>query len=79
MPAPQVGHSGFQCIVTIEGAKMLVPAKMEHQRIVCEQTMVCLSIISTFILHVFFRSFRLSEKCVFNHKTKLIMYLLLLK
>ncbi|XP_014294701.1 plexin-B isoform X1 [Halyomorpha halys] len=39
MPSPQVGHFGFQCIVTIEGAKMLVPAKMEHQRIVCDKTM----------------------------------------
>ncbi|BES90369.1 Plexin B [Nesidiocoris tenuis] len=38
MPTPQVGHSGFQCIVTIEGAKMMVPARMEHQRIVCDKT-----------------------------------------
>lgn len=40
MPSPQVGHLGFQCIVTIEGAKMMVPARMEHQRIVCDKTTV---------------------------------------
>ncbi|XP_073993851.1 plexin B isoform X2 [Rhodnius prolixus] len=39
MPSPQVGHSGFQCIVTIEGAKMMVPARMEHQKILCDKTM----------------------------------------
>ncbi|XP_014244949.1 plexin-B isoform X2 [Cimex lectularius] len=39
MPSPQPGHSGFQCIVTIEDAKMMVPARMEHQRIVCDKTM----------------------------------------
>lgn len=38
MPSPLAGHTGFQCIVTIEGAKMMVPAIVEHQRIVCDKT-----------------------------------------
>ncbi|KAL1130244.1 hypothetical protein AAG570_013182 [Ranatra chinensis] len=39
LPSPHPGHSGFKCIVTIEGATMMVSAKMEHQRIVCDRTM----------------------------------------
>ncbi|KAF4532611.1 hypothetical protein B566_EDAN013516 [Ephemera danica] len=39
LPHPQVGHTGFQCIVTIEGAKMMVPAREESNRyIVCDKT-----------------------------------------
>ncbi|KAL1450839.1 hypothetical protein WDU94_003154, partial [Cyamophila willieti] len=39
LPHPQVGHTGFQCIVNIEGAKMMVPARMENSRyIVCDKT-----------------------------------------
>ena len=41
LPAPQSGHSGFTCIVEIEGAKMMVPARVEAGRfIVCEKTTV---------------------------------------
>jgi plexin A len=41
LPHPQAGHSGFQCIVTIEGAKMMVPARVEQRRfIVCDKTTV---------------------------------------
>jgi len=41
LPHPQVGHTGFQCIVTIEGAKMMVPARVENNRlIVCDKTTV---------------------------------------
>ncbi|XP_066996957.2 plexin-B isoform X2 [Anabrus simplex] len=39
LPHPQVGHTGFQCIVNIEGAKMMVPARVESNRfIVCDKT-----------------------------------------
>lgn len=39
LPHPQVGHTGFQCIVDIEGAKMMVPARMDSSRfIVCDKT-----------------------------------------
>ncbi|GLH11402.1 Uncharacterized protein GBIM_16186 [Gryllus bimaculatus] len=39
LPHPQVGHTGFQCIVNIEGAKMMVPARVESNRfIVCDRT-----------------------------------------
>ncbi|XP_059469642.1 plexin-B isoform X3 [Neocloeon triangulifer] len=39
LPHPQAGHSGFQCIVTIEGAKMMLPARVEqHRFIVCDIT-----------------------------------------
>ncbi|XP_046682902.1 plexin-B isoform X1 [Homalodisca vitripennis] len=39
LPHPQPGHTGFQCIVTIEGAKMMVPARVEaNQFIVCDKT-----------------------------------------
>ncbi|XP_052127793.1 plexin-B [Frankliniella occidentalis] len=39
LPHPQVGHTGFQCIVTIETSKMMVPAKVESGRyIVCDKT-----------------------------------------
>lgn len=41
LPHPQAGHTGFQCIVTIEGAKMMVPARVEaNQFIVCDKTTV---------------------------------------
>lgn len=41
LPHPQPGHTGFQCIVTIEGAKMMVPARVEaNQFIVCDKTTV---------------------------------------
>ncbi|KAI5694542.1 hypothetical protein M8J75_000766 [Diaphorina citri] len=39
LPHPQVGHTGFQCIVNIEGANMVLPARMESSRfIVCDRT-----------------------------------------
>lgn len=41
LPHPQADHTGFQCIVNIEAAKMLVPARVESNRkIVCDKTMV---------------------------------------
>ncbi|XP_066586668.1 plexin-B [Prorops nasuta] len=39
LPHPQVGHSGFQCIVTIEGANLKVQARVDSSRfIVCDKT-----------------------------------------
>lgn len=41
LPHPQVDHSGFQCVVDIEDAKMMVPARVETDRyIVCDKTTV---------------------------------------
>lgn len=41
LPRPQPGHTGFQCIVKIEGANMLVPARVELSRfIICDRTTV---------------------------------------
>lgn len=48
LPHPQVGHMGFQCIVDIEGANMILPARVEHsKRIICDKTTVrfCLYLI----------------------------------
>ncbi|XP_050527512.1 plexin-B [Daktulosphaira vitifoliae] len=38
LPNPQVGHTGFQCIINIEGAKLMVPARVEEKYIVCDKT-----------------------------------------
>lgn len=38
LPNPLPGHTGFQCIVNIEDAKMLVPARTDGNRIVCDKT-----------------------------------------
>ncbi|KYN31861.1 Plexin-B [Trachymyrmex septentrionalis] len=39
LPHPQVGHSGFQCIVSIEGANLKVQARVDSSRfIVCDKT-----------------------------------------
>lgn len=40
LPHPQPGHTGFQCIVNIEDAKMLVPARVDsnNKYIVCDRT-----------------------------------------
>ncbi|CAH0562365.1 unnamed protein product [Brassicogethes aeneus] len=39
LPHPQADHTGFQCIVTIEGAKMRVPARVDSNKlIVCDNT-----------------------------------------
>ncbi|XP_046407058.1 plexin-B isoform X3 [Ischnura elegans] len=39
LPHPQAGHTGFQCIVNIEGAKMMVPARVEANRfVICDKT-----------------------------------------
>ncbi|XP_069694417.1 plexin-B isoform X10 [Periplaneta americana] len=38
LPHPQVGHTGFQCIVTIEGANMILPARVDNPFIVCDKT-----------------------------------------
>lgn len=41
LPHPQAGHTGFQCIINIEGAKMLVPARVDSNKfIVCDKTTV---------------------------------------
>jgi plexin A len=47
LPHPQVGHTGFQCIVNIEGAKMMVPARVDNPFIVCDKTTVNISILTT--------------------------------
>nr|CAD7429272.1 unnamed protein product [Timema monikensis] len=42
LPHPQAGHTGFQCIVNIEEAKMMVPARVEmNRRVVCDKTTLC--------------------------------------
>lgn len=47
LPHPQVGHTGFQCIVNIEDAKMMVPARVESNRfIVCDKTTVSIQDVS---------------------------------
>lgn len=39
LPRPEVGHVGFSCTVTIEGANMGLPARVEGNKyIVCEKT-----------------------------------------
>lgn len=39
LPRPQSAHTGFLCIVNIEGAHMSLPARMENKKyIVCEKT-----------------------------------------
>ncbi|KAJ8983308.1 hypothetical protein NQ317_010846 [Molorchus minor] len=39
LPHPQPGHTGFQCIIVIEGATMLVPARVDGKNIiVCDKT-----------------------------------------
>ncbi|XP_063990960.1 plexin-B [Diachasmimorpha longicaudata] len=39
LPHPQIGHTGFQCIVTIEGANLRVQARVDSSRfIVCDKT-----------------------------------------
>ncbi|XP_012278173.1 plexin-B isoform X2 [Orussus abietinus] len=39
LPQPQIGHTGFQCIVTIEGANLRVQARVDSSRfIVCDKT-----------------------------------------
>lgn len=40
LPNPQVVHTGFQCIINIEGAKLMVPARVEEKYIVCDKTTV---------------------------------------
>lgn len=41
LPHPQAAHSGFQCIIIIEGATMLVPARVAYNKhIVCDNTTV---------------------------------------
>lgn len=42
LPTPQTGHIGFQCIINIEGAKLLVPARVEEKYIICDKTTVSL-------------------------------------
>lgn len=57
LPHPQSGHTGFQCIVNIEDAKMRVPAKVDSNNrfIVCDRTTVSLSLASvTGLLHGLF-------------------------
>lgn len=41
MPQPLPGHTGFKCIVNLDDAKMMIPAKVEEGKlIVCEKTLV---------------------------------------
>ncbi|XP_046429444.1 plexin-B [Neodiprion fabricii] len=47
LPHPQVGHTGFQCIVTIEGANLRVQARVDSNRfIVCDKTVYSYEAIS---------------------------------
>ncbi|XP_039297179.1 plexin-B-like isoform X1 [Nilaparvata lugens] len=40
LPHPQVGHTGFQCIVNIEGAKMMISARVDKNKfVICDKTM----------------------------------------
>lgn len=39
LPHPQIGHSGFQCLVSIEGANLKVQARVDSSRfIICDRT-----------------------------------------
>jgi plexin A len=58
LPHPQVGHTGFQCIVNIEGAKMMVPARVDNPFIVCDKTTV--SVVSILTLIFLFSSCKFS-------------------
>lgn len=41
LPRPQSAHTGFLCIVNIEGAHMILPARIESNKyIVCDKTPV---------------------------------------
>lgn len=41
LPHPQFVHVGFLCIINIEGAKMMVPARVEKNRfVICDKTVV---------------------------------------
>jgi plexin A len=41
LPRPQSAHTGFLCTVNIEGAHMVLPARVESNKyIVCEKTPV---------------------------------------
>lgn len=41
MPQPLPAHTGFKCIVNLDDAKMMIPAKVEDGKlIVCEKTLV---------------------------------------
>lgn len=40
LPSPSSVHTGFQCIIVIEGATMLVPARVDGKNIVCDKTTV---------------------------------------
>lgn len=63
LPHPQPGHTGFQCIVTIEGAKMMVPARVEsNQFIVCDKTTVSFHTSIT-KLHDMYYQLRNIRKC----------------
>lgn len=76
LPHPQPGHTGFQCIVTIEGAKMMVPARVEsNQFIVCDKTTVSFHTSIT-KLHVLsqFSIVILEESCVFQYTCKVFMH-----
>lgn len=55
LPHPQAAHSGFQCIIIIEGATMLVPARVLYNKhIVCDNTTVSSLIIIIFCVLLLF-------------------------
>lgn len=56
LPTPSSVHTGFQCIIVIEGATMLVPARVDGKNIVCDKTTV--SILK--------QSFYLKKVTIFN-------------
>lgn len=41
LPKPKSAHTGFLCTVHVEGAQMLLPARVENNKfVVCEKTPV---------------------------------------
>jgi len=50
MPQPKPGNTGFKCIISVEDARMKIPAKVEEGRlIVCEKTLVMYTLVFIFI------------------------------
>ncbi|XP_061706998.1 plexin-B [Cydia pomonella] len=61
LPHLQPGHTGFQCIVSIEQANMIVPARVESNHfIVCDKT--------TYSYEEYVGEYNVSVKVVWNHK-----------
>lgn len=58
LPKPQSQHTGFLCTIDIEGAHMVLPARVEGGKyIVCEKTPVSLSIVIWYTYLVLFNKY----------------------